>query len=365
MSDGVRGQRSKRPRLEKPNGKDVVEQPETPTMDSHEQRRKLRSRYRDLQNSLADDKDELAQSDSCKFDKLFDQMESLHQLVNKPREQVADAELFLGITTGLLEVAKGARCKNGMSPSEFVGTLMHNFGGSKVNWNLLGMTTCGIFREAPGVLTMVGPMDIEVKQRKVQQRRTRDKITERTRVQEVEEGKGKEDSETDANMFVMFKILSEYPSGVEMGRLILNRNSFAQTIENLFCMSFLAKDGRAEITIRDGGVFVVARNAPSHEERGRGQGLIHNSQFVFRIDWKDWKFMKETIQEGTELMPHRGCGGEGAPAANRIRTPIRKTSRNRARETPGHDLQGEEDEGVTQPSDFSKSLNLLPHLVDL
>ncbi|KAL2612429.1 hypothetical protein R1flu_024121 [Riccia fluitans] len=345
-------ERSKRGR---PHGKDVVQESETHTTDATEERRKLRARYRDLKSSLADDKDELARSDSSKFDKLFGQMESLHELVEKPREQIADAELFLDITAGLLEVAKGARCKNGMSPSEFVSALMHNFGGSTVDWNLLGMTTGGIFCEAPGVFTMVGPMDIEVKQRKVQERRKRDRPTQKTRVQEVE-GEGKEDGETDSNMLVMFKILSEFPNGVELDRLVLSRQSFSQSVENIFCMSFLVKDGRAQIAIKDGRHFVVAKNAPSHEERGRGQGLIHNTQFVFRYDWNDWEYMKESVEEGSELMPLRGDAGERTPVANPIRTPIRKTSRNRARETPLHGPLDEEDEGVMEPRKIRGSL---------
>ncbi|KAG6552565.1 hypothetical protein Mapa_005875 [Marchantia paleacea] len=349
MSLEVEGERSRRGRPSRVNAKESVEVPQTTAVNNDEQRRKLRSRYRALKHTFADGKDELVQSNSCKFEELVDQMESLHQLVEKPREQIADAELFLDITTGLLEVAKGARCKNGMSPAEFVGAILHNFGGTSVDWNLLGMETGGIFCEASGVFTMLGPMDIEVKQRKAPVSRKRDRPSQKSRVQEVEEGDDdKESCETDVNMLIMFKLLSESPN-VELDRLVLNRRSFSQTVENIFCMSFLVKDGRAEIKIKDGRHFVVPRNAPSHEERGCGQGLVHNTQFVFRFDFKDWMYMKRTVQEGTELMPHRGNEEEAVPPTRTVRTPIRKNSRNRARETPLQQAASEdedEDEGI-------------------
>lgn len=59
------------------------------------------------------------------------------------------------------------------------------------------------------------------------------------------------------------------------------------------------------------------------------------------------QYMKQTVQEGTELMPHRGNEEEAVPPSRTVRTPIRKNSRNRARETPSQQAPSEdEDEGI-------------------
>lgn len=112
-----------------------------------------------------------------------------------------------------------------------------------------------------------------------------------------------ERNDTDDNMATMFRLLKRHRR-VKLEHLILNRQSFAQTVENLFALSFLVKDGRAEIDVAaNGDHFVAPRNAPAAGLIVSGK--VFNCQFVFRFDTKDWQIMQRIVKPVEELMPHR------------------------------------------------------------
>ena len=129
-----------------------------------------------------------------------------------------------------------------------------------------------------------------------------------------------ERTDTDQNMLTMFNILKKNRS-VRLENLVLNRNSFAQTVENLFALSFLVKDGRAEVKVDEKERHIVCkihvqmphyglfwpvysflycshhfphflsapRNAPSASSVVSGD--VAYNHFVFRLDFDDWKVL--------------------------------------------------------------------------
>ncbi|KAK4346040.1 hypothetical protein RND71_036216 [Anisodus tanguticus] len=277
-------------------------------------RRVLRSHYLNFKNRISDERDNISTADSDRFKSIIEEVERLHQQVQKPREQVADAEALLDITNTLVTTVK-AHSNGGVTPSDFVSCLLRDFGqeggsssrteedGNSMHWKDVGSAVSHVFRGAPGCCTMIGPMNTEIKQRNAVVRKKRVRPTESERPEELDETVSEEKTDTDKNMATMFQILRR-PKSVNLENLILNRRSFAQTVENLFALSFLIKDGRADITVDD--------------------------KRCHRVSY---------VAAGDELMPHRNeadIPANSEPASNTVdneravsTTPIRKLSRNR------------------------------------
>ncbi|KAF3339865.1 non-structural maintenance of chromosomes element 4 A-like isoform X1 [Carex littledalei] len=323
---------------ERESGASHTTEPETQPMAD---RRQLRSRYLAMKNLINDEKDDMVKADSTKFQNIITEVESLHQFVQNPREQVADAEALLDIASTFLTSVR-SQSSEGITPSDFVTALLNKFGQTNnplndeiespvtLNWTDLGYSVSHVFMAGSGCCTMNGPMNTEVKQRKVvNQKRRASRPNESTCPEELGGREEEAKTDTDKNMLAIFEILRRKKS-VRLENLVLNRNSFAQTVENIFALSFLVKDGRVEILANKSGHQLVSpRNAPAASAVATGE--VSYRHFVFRLDFKDWKQMKEMVELGEELMPHRN-----RPMENPIetegptqRTPIRKFTRNR------------------------------------
>lgn len=161
---------------------------------------------------------------------------------------------------------------------------------------------------------MIGPMNmnIQAKQRNTVNRK-RARVAEQARPEELNDT-DTEKSATDKNILTMFDILKKNRS-VKLECLVLNRNSFAQTVENIFALSFLVKDGRVEISVVENNCHLVSpKNAPSASDIASKK--VSYSHFVFRFDFQDWKLMKGLVKVGEELMPHRSNPGNFVPSPN-------------------------------------------------
>ncbi|GAU12064.1 hypothetical protein TSUD_00300 [Trifolium subterraneum] len=248
-------------------------------------RRIIRSEFLKLKSLINEKKDDLMNTDSNKFDSILHEFDKLHDQVKRPREQVADAEALLDLTRTLLGSVKSL-VNEGVTPSQFVSSLLKHYAhppNTSINWQKLGIAVSPIFLTAHVPSTMLGPMENQLKQRKaIVPRKRAPRATTTARPEQLDDAVGGDKTDTDKNMSIMFNILREKKK-VQLEHLILNRFSFAQTVENLFALSFLVKDGRAEIVMDKN----PPRNAPAANSVMSKE--VSYTHFVFRYDFNDWK----------------------------------------------------------------------------
>ncbi|KAI8961800.1 hypothetical protein F5Y11DRAFT_215878 [Daldinia sp. FL1419] len=225
--------------------------------------------------------------------------------------------------------------------------------GDMFNWEHLGRFAClpNIKRPAtPGFL--LGPLSAEVKKRKIIKRsapfrpntlqETRPEVLDAEAVQRsekndltticskilqrlkqvqetaqdaVEDAVNRGASDEEAQ-----KLMDRYglrdTGGIDLLRFVVNPQSFGQTVENMFYVSFLIRDGRIKIDF-DENKLPTLDPVDREDETAASKHRAQKQQAVFSIDMKTWRDIidafniTEPIIEHRKEQSHQGPGSRG------------------------------------------------------
>jgi len=85
--------------------------------------------------------------------------------------------------------------------------------------------------------------------------------------------------------------------------LIVNPNDFAQSVENMFYLSFLIRDGKVAFeTTEEGEPVVFICEQPSDQDYASG---LQKRQKVFEFDMAIWEKATEVFNITTSKIPQR------------------------------------------------------------
>lgn len=241
--------------------------------------------------------------------------------------------------------------------------------GDMMNWPHLGRFAClpHIRRPAlPGFL--LGPLSVEKKARKITKRSAPfrpDNLTEtRPEVLNVEDLAKRENDltaicgkilqqlqkiqadtqETVAELIeddmddeektkVMHKYGLRSTGGIDLMRFVVNPKSFAQTVENIFYVSFLIRDGRIEIDFDEFDLPALGElpfssgpqepsltllAAPVDREADEDGTVRHSAskhQAILSMDMKTWREIIEVFNLKESMIAHRREATSGGPGA--------------------------------------------------
>jgi hypothetical protein len=297
---------------------------------------------RNLHKLLNDTKERQHEIASCPM-KVMMQMEQANSLilqVNRPTDASLDSEVMNLLAHAGVEIVRKAAQGSSMkyNVDDYIRRLKHTYvdeadrdiseDAFAFQWQEVGGRFETWFRPAPKLTHMLGPMDAAPPAKRVvaQKRAKRVIVGEGVRPEMlgdleeiVQQGDGAM-KETDKNMENMWKRLGEQPqSKAYMVELCINHDSFAQTIENIFTLSFLVRDGRVSLSNSPEGI-VVTRQTGGGRGGGRGGDGQHQNQqkdkervqFVMTLSMKQWSEWKQLVRRENALMPSRTQNDEGA-----------------------------------------------------
>jgi len=281
----------------------------------------VRAGYRSLMDDITNNEEELGDVSGVCHTQLKEYMEAneaLFQQVSAPQEAVLDARVLKQLSRLCLTQAQQMSANiTQFNQQEFAEKLMANMGGggiSRRKWILLGTQVKTMFKRSPCLTYLYGALDTtppppkERKERDVratQATRVKDLVaTKDTIMQEAEAS----DNQTEQLVQHVFKCLaSVWKQGgkvpVNFFRFVIDPESFGATIENLFHVSFLVKEGKVNISVDEGLGLPVIVPVSSRRAAEGGAAEERKNQVVMNMCMDDWQKLKESLQVRRALIP--------------------------------------------------------------
>jgi hypothetical protein len=320
-------------------------------------RRKVRQALRTHLEDVLDHEDDLGKVGSESFDIARDKTNKIYKNLTHNREQLIDA----------LTVERLARAANQQTMSLDDGFKTHSFpalrdalidryrwdesvGGGDgedgaLNWTRFGQDVSVLFRSAPGLGFMMGPLSKHFKERAVcggGKKRNATDLGEMVRPDEIVSGKGKgkrsknddgenegveedddeeENEATNERIHTLLHYLDDNTSNkksgfnrVDLMRTLVDPQDSVQSVENFFDFAFLIKDKRVMHKVENDSSIAAVSIDPEKVEDFNAR-----SQMVLSLNMTDLKLLgdllklEQQLNAGTDSAAH-GVSSSSAKA---------------------------------------------------
>ncbi|KAF9066154.1 Nse4 C-terminal-domain-containing protein [Rhodocollybia butyracea] len=306
--------------VEMQNGDDL---PYDPDQDP-EEKRALRREYREIHKNMEDFRQNLK---DCTIDNLSDAVKRTDKAFHKVKntaEATLDSSVLLQLTASHAQMARSLKSGSGaFDIDDYIAKLVTFMGGHKLDnqnpddsdaddalldapleWDQIGRRALAKSRRVPVVGFMLGPLSIEQKKRAPVKRAKfeKNKADERKPQEIREEDISRSVNETTKNVVTLETILSEV-GPINLFKFVINPQSFAQSVENMFYLSFLIRDGKAALhTDEEGAPSIFACAQPDDKDYAAG---LRKRQIVFELDMATWKRAIEIFNITEPAIPTR------------------------------------------------------------
>ncbi|KAM4669000.1 non-structural maintenance of chromosomes element 4 homolog A isoform 2-T2 [Amazona ochrocephala] len=322
-------------------------------------RRIIRNQYRELIYSVQQNREDMLSSKSDRLTEALEEANKLFSGVSSAREAALDAQ-FLVLASNLGK-EKANELHSDMTTFDslvFAEDLLTFMGINRIEveendsdsesisgylpsdaWHKLGEETEKYFRRAPSFHYMLGSFksDPPVPRQRIERQKkatgTEEKRAMPAQLKKMEESHQEAtEKEVERILGLLQTHFQNDPSTpISFFDLVIDPNSFARTVENIFHVSFIIRDGFARIkldedklpiiafvlleesdfmSIKTGNAVFCTEPSEDNEEREDGRSAGARNQVVLSLNYKEWKEIVETY-EITEPMISPPCHRNG------------------------------------------------------
>ncbi|GLE08137.1 hypothetical protein PINS_up019099 [Pythium insidiosum] len=268
-------------------------------------RRQVRWKERELYQDIRENASELATLNSQRFQATTDELEEMYEDVCYPREANLDASNLDELNMAVAKQAQslGASDLTKYEFTELIRASREACGGDdgkRFDWYTLGSAAGACFRSVPEISFLFGLMDTQVvhKERKRARRVRDDEDVQASQPSEYTSKKDRKDAQ--ARRLEVLQNKMEEVRKRNLFDVVIDPQSFTQTVENLFDMSFLVRNGAVEIALDDQGL----PHLENHEGRAE-ENIPAQSQSIISITPAQWAELADTWQVEEPLVGHR------------------------------------------------------------
>ncbi|KAJ7346748.1 Nse4 C-terminal-domain-containing protein [Mycena albidolilacea] len=290
-----------------------------------EERRVVRKGYRTLAKNVEEHQHNL---NDYSAQQLTDHVKKADELFNKvkgPQEATLDSAFLLMASNMGAQKARAMKSGSGsFDIDDFVAKLVTFMGGAKqlnvdddsdgedtegsgapLEWDRIGRKALAKSRRVPAMGFMLGPLSIEQKKRTFTKRAKfeKDKADMRKPQEIKEEDIARAENETTKNVATLEALLGNEDGPVNLFEFVINPNDFAQSVENIFYLSFLIRDGKVALETQDDGqVVIYICQQPDDQDYILG---LKKRQIVLEFDQATWKRAIEVFKITESKIPQR------------------------------------------------------------
>jgi len=282
------------------------------TSQTDEDKRRVRRTLRDLHDKLLLCKDGTIEGED--FNSILQEANQILKDVKGTQEAMEDAKMFRMLCQKVREMSEDTNTnEKKFHVDEFAANIGRFINASTERGNnvritrpqlvSLGRRVAGSFRRTPSFSFILGALDTEAPEEKESKRNARRPVVDRqkavTKTAIVERSQA-DGQMTDKLVASTREILNrEYRSNgkkpVNYFEFVIDPESFGNTVENMFHVSFLVKQRVVQLSVDEGLGLPVLEPASSRARDATEEGGGGKNQAVISLSYEDWEEFVEVL----------------------------------------------------------------------